>query len=100
MTEKKRIRWNWVRSGYCCMCGECCNKHNFLDAPSWRDNTDIQLDKEGYCRWFDRDTRLCLIQKTKPLSCVRFPSHPTDIESFPNCTFKFDKIYESENDDK
>lgn len=84
-------KWIWVRTGICCMCGDCCNRNNFYGNQE--DNPDIQLDPDGYCRWLDKKTRKCMIQKTKPLTCIRFPMHPAEIYSLPNCTYRFHKEY-------
>jgi Fe-S-cluster containining protein len=84
--------FKWVRSGYCIMCGECCNIHNFYGGV-WDDNPDVKTDADGYCEWFDRETRKCNINKKKPIGCMRFPQHPNDIKSFPNCSYRFEKVY-------
>jgi hypothetical protein len=88
------MSFQWARSGYCCMCGDCCNKHNFHGPDTaWVDNPDVPSDPEGYCKFFDREMRKCQIQKAKPIGCVLFPSTPFEILGFPNCTYRFEKVF-------
>lgn len=79
----------WVRSGFCIRCGACCNVNNFVMLPGMEFNQEIELDDEGWCIDFDRETRLCTIYDGRPEPCELFPRTPRDVALIPQCSFTF-----------
>ena len=79
----------WVRSGFCIRCGACCNINNFVMLPGMELNQEVEVDDEGWCVDFDRETRLCTRYNRRPDPCEFFPRTPRDIQIFPQCTFTF-----------
>ena len=82
----------WERSGHCIRCGACCNVNNFVILPGMEFNEEIELDEEGWCTDYDKETRLCKIYDERPDPCVFFPRTPRDVALIPQCPFTFKRI--------
>ncbi len=88
MNERK---WRWIRVGHCNMCGDCCNLNSWYGEQV--KNPSVDFDEDGRCKFQDKETKKCMIQKAKPLVCVLFPQHPSELTSLPNCSFRFVREY-------
>ncbi len=64
----------WLRTGYCCHCGECClaGPCVLYDLAKRRCS---EYGGESYRRW----------------GCPDYP-HPTNQPLYPSCTYKFEKV--------
>ena len=76
----------WVRSGYCCKCGQCC-RGPIDDLPEQHDGACPYLKPEM------NGERLCSIHNTVGTywarGCNVWPSDPVHIENYDKCTFSF-----------
>jgi hypothetical protein len=85
-------KWKWIRTGFCNMCGDCCNLNNWFGEQVR--NPSVEFDKDGRCIYQDKETKKCIKQREKPLACVVFPIDPEELISLPNCTYRFIKEWE------
>jgi len=89
----------WIRSGYCCRCGQCCVGDPFTDdGPFRRPRAAIV---EGYCPLYELKDGVghCAghIGVTKAgeenayymAACRTWPDHPDLIKDKPACTYRF-----------
>lgn len=96
----------WRRSGNCNRCGECCCSGDPF-------NGELGPPKvEGACPLFARDHEnlgTCAVRGEESsvlldaaslvagrhyneIACLPWPSHPRHIESYPNCSYKFERV--------
>jgi len=102
----------WIRSGYCCRCGECCIGDPFGEDDKAEANPRIsQLMRRsapvaGYCPLYELrelgfehngfcagHTGAVPAGAEDPYylaGCNVWPDHPDQIIDKPHCTFKFD----------
>lgn len=99
----------WVRSGYCCRCGDCCVGDPFegdLDAPHRSELMKRIPRVAGYCPLYEiRDEGFeykgfCAghIGAAPPgkedsyymSGCNVWPDNPSQIADKPRCTYKFE----------
>jgi hypothetical protein len=91
---------SWVRSGYCCRCGQCCVGDPFTD-----ENRPRPAVVEGYCPLFEwhmgdpNGNGFCAghtgavpsgQENSYYLSaCALWPQDPSNIADKPGCTYTF-----------
>jgi hypothetical protein len=87
----------WVRSGYCCRCGQCCVGDPFSDVDRPR-----RAVMPGYCPLYEvrEGVGFCaghvgVVKAGEENSyylnaCATWPDHPSLIIDKPACTYKFD----------
>jgi hypothetical protein len=98
----------WVRSGYCCRCGDCC-KGNAYDPDNPVRNSPAMAQPpvvEGYCPLFNWSfagdpngpgfcrghTGAVPAGQEDPYylsGCNIWPDDPHQIKDYPNCTYTF-----------
>lgn len=93
----------WVRSGYCCRCGECCVGDPYAGNDEQRPSELMKRAPpvEGYCPLYEiRDGQgFCAGHvgvapegQEDPYymaGCVAWPSAPDNIAGCPSCTYTF-----------
>lgn len=102
----------WVRSGYCCRCGECCKG----DPYEGRDDQRTPLMRrapsvQGYCplfEWHAEGEGFCVGHiGAVPAGqedgyymggCVHWPDHPDQLKDYPRCTYSFTWVNGSDAD--
>lgn len=80
----------WMRSGDCCRCGECC-----MGDPSSGELGEAVV--EGYCplfRWLSAGVGDCSdrLHEVYLRGCNVWPSIPQHIEDKPSCTYTFRRV--------
>jgi hypothetical protein len=79
----------WVRSGECNRCGDCCKGDPFLGEEG-------EPEIEGYCPLLVlKDNLLTCSNRQHPYylnGCNVFPTHPGQIADKPNCSYTFDLV--------
>lgn len=75
----------WLRTGYCCQCGQCCVGDPFTGSA------------EGYCpllKWLSPEQGICtdLGNEYRLKACAHWPSKPEHVAQWPQCTYKFERI--------
>lgn len=80
----------WLRTGYCCQCGECCEGNPFVTGPA---------KAEGMCpifKWLAPGLGECTDRHNDYYlkACRHWPSKPIHIANRPRCTYKFARIDE------
>jgi hypothetical protein len=95
----------WIRSGYCCRCGDCCR-----GSPHHPDNPLVASEAmsqpamvDGYCplfRWHALGVGFCTghigavpAGKEDPYylaACSSWPDHPEQLKDKPRCTYTFE----------
>jgi hypothetical protein len=92
VNEPAQVFGEWRRTGYCCRCGDCCKGNPFTGSP------------EGYCPFFavqwnvEREgwqghcTDRTSANTYYTMACAMYPTHPSQIEDKPHCTYRFERI--------
>ena len=92
----------WIRSGYCCRCGECC-----VGDPGWQGEDPRGLMRrqplvQGYCPLFEwkegEPHRGGFCAGHEPpgqhpyylSGCNVWPDDPVQIKNMPHCTYTFE----------
>lgn len=74
---------SYLRTGYCCQCGQCCMGNNQPESIcpmfSW-----LEVNVRGICT--DQDHQLCGQDKKM------WPECQENIQYYPKCTYKFEII--------
>jgi hypothetical protein len=82
----------YLRTGYCCRCGQCC-----VGNPFSEDDNEPEPVVENYCpifRWLEEGVGHCS-NREHPYylrGCVDWPTHPGQITDKPGCTYEFTEI--------
>ena len=81
----------WKRYGFCSKCGKCCNINNYLPSLI---AINVNLDKDGWCEYYDKKTKLCKIyyDSKRPHNCKVGPTSPIQIVLIPECTYWFEFV--------
>jgi hypothetical protein len=89
----------WLRSGYCSRCGDCCDdSENIFSTVDGDGNpgglTQVVPGKCAYFRWGEDGLAQCLGRDTAYYKngCVLSPTKIEHITQWPNCTYTFEKI--------
>ena len=79
---------SWVRSGYCCRCGQCCVGDPFSDETRPR-----AAVVKGHCPLYElRDGAGFCSNRHHPYylaACSTWPDHPSLIADKDKCTYTF-----------
>lgn len=81
----------WVRSGYCCQCGECCRGDDpfggELGPPPVPGFCALYrvVDGHGHCAGHEPPHHPYYLQ-----GCDRWPDRPEVIANYPHCTYRFE----------
>jgi hypothetical protein len=88
----------WMRQGYCCQCGECCEGLSpWVQRSDLTDADDLMFRTppvEGKCQLFEwhGDKAHCAGHGWHGyylLGCNVWPNHPDNIAGKPSCTYTF-----------
>jgi hypothetical protein len=76
----------WVRTGYCCQCGECCRGRDPFEGV-------MQPVVEGFCSLYRIvDGHGHCNDRAHPYylgGCNVWPTQPSHVEDYPACTYRF-----------
>ena len=86
----------WVRSGYCCRCGQCCVGDPFADherpraavVPTHCPLYEIR-DGTGFCTGHTGAVPAGQEHPYYLAACAAWPDHPSQIADKPACTYSF-----------
>jgi hypothetical protein len=85
---------SWVRSGYCCQCGECCRGRDPFDGelgpppvPGFCALYRL-VDGKGHCSGHEPPNQHPYYLR----GCNIWPTQPSHIEAYPLCTYKFEWV--------
>jgi hypothetical protein len=88
----------WIRSGYCCRCGECCKgvPPALADRPSEVEGhcplftrSQPSSDGPGFCRGHTGAVPAGQEDPYYLAGCIHWPQHPDNIADCPSCTYTF-----------
>lgn len=89
----------WKRTGYCSRCGDCCEDTENIFKEFDGNNQPGGLEqvvsgKCAYFRWDENNQAVCTGRDTLYYKngCVYSPSKIEHLKTWPNCTYKFEKI--------
>jgi hypothetical protein len=98
----------WVRSGYCCRCGECCVGDPFANSPDDPNRSELMRraarvqgmcplyelhvgnpNGDGFCAGHTGAVPAGQEDPYYLAGCNVWPQHPDNIKDKPNCTYTF-----------
>lgn len=111
----------YKRIGECNNCGDCCKRLIKMKLVEGDSQTHGGITTNGECRWSEIENgdkrefvkfsdhedpdhkpcvmlvdNMCSINGEKPWCCTVWPTSPSDIKSFKNCSYGFEVIKEWE----